>query len=55
MILEILWLAYHNPKIDWRIGEVRMIRYSEECGKQWRPKQGNLRWQKQKEEKKKEK
>ena len=34
MILEILWLAYHNSKIDWRIGEVKIMRYPEECGKQ---------------------
>jgi len=33
MILEILWLACHNSEIDWRTGEVRMIRYSEECEK----------------------
>ena len=27
VILEIPWRAYHNPEIDWRIGEVKMIRY----------------------------
>jgi len=37
VILEILWLAYHNPEIDWRTEEVKMTRCPEECGKQWRP------------------
>jgi len=36
VILGILWLAHHNPEIDWRTGEVKMTRYPEECGKQWR-------------------
>ena len=45
-----LWLAYHNPEIDWRTGEVKMTRCPEECGKQQRPKQGKSEWQKQKEE-----
>jgi len=31
VILEMLWLAHYNPEIDWRIGKVKMIRYSEEC------------------------
>jgi len=48
------WLAYHNPKIDWRTGEVKMTRCLEECGKQWRQVQGKLGWEKQKEEKVKE-
>jgi len=26
VILEIPWLAHHNPEIDWRIGEVKMTR-----------------------------
>ena len=34
VILGILWLAQHNPKIYWKIGEVKMTRYLEECGKQ---------------------
>ena len=50
VILEIPWLACYNPKIDWRTGEVKMTRCPEECGKQWRPKQGKLGQQKQKEE-----
>jgi len=39
VILGIPWLVCHNPKIDWRTEEVKMMRYPEECGKQWRPKQ----------------
>ena len=34
VILEMPWLACHNPEIDWRIGKVKMIRCLEECGKQ---------------------
>jgi len=49
-----LWLAHHNPEIDWRTGEVKMTRCPEECGKQWRPVQGKLGWEKQKEEETKE-
>jgi len=52
--LEIPWLAHHNPEIDWRMGEVKMTRCLEECGKQWRPVQGKLEWEKQKEEEAKE-
>jgi len=33
VILGMLWLACHNPKIDWRTGEVKIMRYSEECRK----------------------
>jgi len=29
------------------------MRYPEECGKQWRPKQGKLGWEKQRKEEKK--
>jgi len=50
VILGMLWLARHNPEIDWRIGEVKMTRCPEECGKQWRPVQGKSGWEKQKEE-----
>ena len=39
VILGLLWLACYNPEIDWRIGEIKITRCSEECGKQWRPKQ----------------
>jgi len=34
MILGMLWLACYNPEINWRIEEVKMTRYPEECGKQ---------------------
>jgi len=50
VILGMLWLAHHNPEIDWRMGEVKMMRCLEECGKQWRPVQEKLGWEKQKEE-----
>ena len=42
VILEIPWLAHHNPEIDWRTGELKIMRCSEECRKQWRLKQGKL-------------
>ena len=53
VILRMLWLAHHNPKIDWKTGEVKMIRCPEEYEKQQRPKQGKPEWQKQREEKRK--
>jgi len=34
VILGILWIARHNPEINWRTGEVKMTRCPEECGKQ---------------------
>ena len=52
--MEMLWLARHNPKIDWRIEEVKMMRCPEECGKQWRPVQRKSGWEKQKDEEAKE-
>ena len=55
VILGMLWLARHNPEIDWRIGEVKMMRCPEECGKQWRPVQRKSGWEKQKKEEAKEK
>jgi len=55
VILGIPWLARHNPEIEWRTGKVKMTRYLEECGKQWRPEQGKLGWEKQKKEEVKEK
>ena len=54
MILGMPWLAHHNPEINWRIGEVKMTRCSEKCGKQWRLVQRKLGWEKQKEEEVKE-
>ena len=54
VILGMPWLAHHNPKINWRTGEVKMTRCPEECGKQWRPVQGKSGWEKQKDEEAKE-
>jgi len=34
VILGMLWLAYKNPEIDWKIGEIKMMRYLEKCRKQ---------------------
>jgi len=34
IILGMLWLAHYNPEIDWKMGEVKMMRCSEEYGKQ---------------------
>jgi len=34
VILGMPWLARHNPEIDWRTGEVKIMRCPEECGKQ---------------------
>ena len=55
VILKIPWLACYNPEINWRTGEVKITRYLEECGKQWRLKQEKSGWQKQKEEEKEKK
>ena len=55
VILEMSWLECHNPEINWKTGEVKMTRCSEECGKQWRPVQEKLGWEKQKEEEAREK
>ena len=54
VILGMLWLERHNPEIDWKTGDVKMTRCLEECGRQWRPVQGKLGWEKQKEEEEKE-
>lgn len=32
VILGMPWLAYHNSEIDWRTGEVQMMRCLNECG-----------------------
>ena len=39
VILGILWLVCHNPEINWKTEEVKITRYPEKCGKQWRSKQ----------------
>ena len=54
VILEMPWLAHHNTEIDWKTGEVKMMRCLEECGKQQRPKQGKSGQQRYKEEEIKE-
>ena len=36
VILGMPWLGRHNPEIDWKIGEVKMTRCPDECGKKWR-------------------
>ena len=33
IILEMLWLQAHNPKINWETGEVKMTRYLPTCGR----------------------
>jgi len=33
IILEMPWLARHNPEIDWRIGEVKITRCPEKYEK----------------------
>jgi len=40
VILEMLWLACHNPEIDWKMGEIKITRCPDEYGWQWRPTQG---------------
>ena len=54
VILGMLWLAHHNSEIDWKTGEVKMMRCPEECEKQQRPKQEKSGQQKQKKKEKKE-
>ena len=52
VILGMPWLECYNPEIDWKMGKVKMMRCPEEYGKQWRPVQRKLGWEKQKEEEK---
>ena len=33
VILGMPWLGCHNPEIDWKMGEVKMTRCPDECGK----------------------
>ena len=33
VILGMLWLAHHNPEIDWRIGKMKMTSCLKECEK----------------------
>jgi len=39
-------LTYYNSEINWRMEEVKMMRYSEKCRKQWRLKQEKSEWEK---------
>jgi len=48
------WLAHHNPEIDWKTGEVKMMRCPDKCGKKWRTgRQTKPGWKKQEERKEK--
>jgi len=38
VILGMPWLAHHNPEINWKTREVKMMRCLEEYGRHWRPK-----------------
>ena len=42
VILGISWLFCHNPEIDWKTREVKIMRCQEECRKQQRLKQEKL-------------
>ena len=54
VILGMPWLGRHNPKIDWKTGEVKMMRCPEECGQKWRVgKQMKPGWKKQEEQEEK--
>ena len=56
MILNMPWLGHHNPEIDWKMGEVKITRCPEECGKKWRVgKQTKPEWKKQEEQEEKKK
>jgi len=48
VILGMSWLACHNPEIDWKTGEVQMMRCLDKCGKKWRTgRQTKPGWKKQ--------
>jgi len=50
------WLARHNPEIDWKTGEVQMMRCLEKCEKKWRVgKQTKPGWKKQEKQEEKKK
>ena len=40
VILEMLWLAAHNPEIDWEKGEVKMTQCPPVCGKKKQEEKG---------------
>ena len=39
MILGMSWLTYHNSEINWKTGEVKIMRCPDKCEKQWETKQ----------------
>ena len=54
VILGISWLACYNPEIDWKTGEIQIMRCPDKCGKKWRTgKQTKPGWKKQQEKKEK--
>jgi len=54
IILGMPWLAYHNPEIDWKTGEVKMIRCPDKCGRKWKTgRQIKPGWKKQQEKEEK--
>ena len=55
MILGMLWLACHNPEIDWRIGEVKMTRCVVSSGGQSKGNQDGKSKRKKRKRKKKQK
>ena len=55
VILDMLQLAHHNPKIDWKTEEVQIMRCPDECGKKWKTGKQTKPEQKKQEEKKKKK
>jgi len=55
VILGMPWLRRHNPEIDWKTGEVKMMRCPDECGKKWKTgRQTRPGWKKQEEREEKE-
>ena len=47
VILGMPWLRHHNPEINWRMGEVKITRCPDECGKKWKTgRQMKPGWQK---------
>jgi len=56
VILGMPWLRCHNPEIDWKMGEVKMTRCPDECGKKWKTgRQTKPGWKKQEEREEKKK
>ena len=54
VILGMPWLRHHNPEIDWKTGEVKMMRCPEECERKWKVgKQTKPGWKKQEEKEEK--